>query len=80
VLADCLQGCYGEGMSKGDIMNQPNIYALPHIAALRTAELNETDCNRKNDLHAAWLQAIKLEQIKRGQRTKMSYRGAGNVA
>lgn len=56
--------------------NHTSVYALPHIVALRELELSETDPVRKQERHAAWLTAIKIEQIARGQRTRMTYREA----
>jgi len=55
-------------------MNQPSIYTLPHIASLMEAERNETDPVRRAQIHYVLCSAIKVEQIKRGQRTKWTYR------
>lgn len=54
--------------------NHTSVYALPHIVALRELELSETDPVRKRQRHEEWLNAIKIEQIARGQRTQMTYR------
>lgn len=51
-----------------------SVYAMPHIVALRELELSETDPVRKRQRHEEWLNAIKIEQIARGQRTQMTYR------
>jgi hypothetical protein len=53
---------------------QENIYEMPHIKAIALAEQQTTDPRMKRELHALWLKAIKAEQMKRGQRSQMSYR------
>lgn len=46
-----------------------SIYDIPHIKSLMEAERKETDPEQKRLLHNAMLQAMKQEQINRGQRT-----------
>ena len=61
--------------TKGTHMNtQENIYEMPHIKAIALAEQQTTDPRMKREFHALWLEAIKAEQMKRGQRSQMSYR------
>ena len=55
-------------------MNKDSIYEMPHIKVLQIAEINAKDASTKQELHGLWLIAIKKEQIKRGQRTKFTYR------
>lgn len=55
-------------------MNTNNIYEVPAIKQLVEAERLATDPAIKKQLRLDLLNAIKVEQIKRGQRTRMTYR------
>jgi len=63
-------------INKGDNnMNQlPSLYSIPEIAALMQAEREATDQAVKIRIHNEWTRLMKIEQIKRGQRTKWTYR------
>jgi hypothetical protein len=62
--------------NQGDTkMNQlPSLYSIPEIASLMRAEREATDPALKVRLHNEWTRLMKIEQIKRGQRTKWTYR------
>ena len=53
---------------------QESIYEMPRIKALAMAERLATNTHSKRVRHLLWLEAVKVEQIKRGQRSQMSYR------
>lgn len=54
--------------------NQPNIYDIPEIKALMDAERSATDPDTKRELHNQFVRLVKIEQMRRGQRTKITYR------
>lgn len=67
----------GVGNTEGMTNTQTtSIYEVPEIASLMAAwKATITPALPKGDVHAhnAWVQAVKMEQVRRGQRTKMTY-------
>lgn len=55
-------------------MNTNSIYDIPAIKQLMEAERTATDPAIKKQLCLDLLNAIKVAQIERGQRTRMTYR------
>ena len=51
-----------------------SIYELPQIRALMLAEQGATDPDVKRAIHNEMLRQIKIEQVLRGQRSRMDYK------